>query len=103
MSLPKDDAAVLSARWIEDVLLKRDVFSILERGRFRKPGGEVDAVLRRIDQVPWWSYLPARRLFAHERRALALAMRRRREFRRHPSRLARAHTSSDNGVGVAQG
>jgi hypothetical protein len=26
MSLPKDDAAVLSARWIEGVLLKRDVF-----------------------------------------------------------------------------
>jgi hypothetical protein len=73
MSLPKDDAAVLSARWIEGVLLKRDVFSTVERGRFRSDGGEVDAVLRRLDQVPWWSYLPARHLFARERRALALA------------------------------
>jgi hypothetical protein len=73
MSLPKDDAAVLSARWIDGVLLKRDVFSTVERGRFRSEGGEVDAVLRRLDRVPWWSYLPARHLFARERRALARA------------------------------
>ena len=73
MSLPKDDAATLSARWTEGVLLKRDVFSTVERGRFRTGAGEVDAVLRRLDQVPWWSYLPARHLFARERRALALA------------------------------
>jgi len=73
MSLPKDDAAVLSARWTEGVLLKRDVFSTVERGRFRGETGDVDAVLRRLDQVPWWSYIPARHLFARERRALALA------------------------------
>jgi serine/threonine protein kinase len=73
MSLPKDDAAVLSARWTEGVLLKRDVFSTVERGRFHSDKGEVDAVLRRFDQVPWWSYIPARHLFARERRALALA------------------------------
>ena len=73
MSLPRDDAAVLSARWTEGVLLKRDVFSTVERGRFRGDSGEVDAVLRRIDLVPWWSYIPARHLFARERRALALA------------------------------
>jgi hypothetical protein len=74
MSLPRDDAAVLSARWIEGVLLKRDVFSTVERGRFREPSGdEVNAVLRRLDQVPWWSILPARHLFARERRALELA------------------------------
>jgi len=73
MSLPRDDAAVLSARWIEGVLLKRDVFSTVERGRFRSETGEVDAVLRRLDSVPWWSYIPARHLFARERRALALA------------------------------
>jgi len=73
MSLPKDDAAVLSARWIDGVLLKRDVFSTVERGRFRSESGEVDAVLRRLDRVPWWSYLPARHLFARERRALARA------------------------------
>jgi hypothetical protein len=73
MSLPRKDAEVLSARWTEGVLLKRDVFSTVERGRFRQPDGEVDAVLRRIDQVPWWSYLPAHHLFARERRALDLA------------------------------
>src|SRR5260370_40632982 len=73
MSLPKDDAATLSARWTEGVLLKRDAFSTVERGRFRSDAGEVDAVLRRLDQVPWWSYIPARHLFARERRALALA------------------------------
>ena len=73
MSLPKDDAAILSARWTEGVLLKRDVFSTVERGRFRDDAGEVDAVLRRLDQVPPWSYPLARHLFARERRALALA------------------------------
>jgi predicted Ser/Thr protein kinase len=73
MSLPKDDAAVLSAQWTEGVLLKRDVFSTVERGRFRNGGNEVDAVLRRLDQVPWWSAIPARHLFARERHALALA------------------------------
>src|ERR1700687_2576353 len=73
MSLPKEDAAALSARWTEGVLLKRDVFSTVERGRFRTCNGEVDAVLRRLDSVPWWSYLPARHLFGRERRALALA------------------------------
>src|ERR1700687_4481415 len=73
MSLPKEDAAALSARWTEGVLLKRDVFSTVERGRFRTCNGEVDAVLRRLDSVPWWSYLPARHLFARERRALAKA------------------------------
>src|SRR5205823_8142933 len=30
-------------------------------------------LLRRLDQVPWWSYIPARHLFARERRALELA------------------------------
>jgi serine/threonine protein kinase len=73
MSLPRDDAEVLTARWTEGVLLKRDVFSAVERGRFHQPGGDVNAVLRRIDQVPWWSYLPARHLFARERHALSLA------------------------------
>jgi hypothetical protein len=73
MSLPKDDAAILSARWSEGVLLKRDVFSTVERGRFRDEAGEVDAVLRRLDQVPVWSYPLARHLFGRERRALTLA------------------------------
>jgi hypothetical protein len=73
MNLPKDDAATLSAHWSEGVLLKRDVFSTVERGRFRGESGEVDAVLRRLDQVPWWSFGLARHLFARERRALTLA------------------------------
>jgi predicted Ser/Thr protein kinase len=73
MNLPTKDAEVLSARWTEGVLLKRDVFSTVERGRFRNADGEVDAILRRIDQVPWWSYLLARHLFWRERRALAVA------------------------------
>jgi predicted Ser/Thr protein kinase len=73
MSLPRDDAEILSAQWTEGVLLKRDVFSSVERGRFRMPNGEVDAILRRIDQVPWWSYVLARHLFQRERRALAVA------------------------------
>ncbi|WFU13462.1 serine/threonine protein kinase [Bradyrhizobium sp. CB3481] len=73
MALTGDDAATLSARWTEGVLLKRDVFSTVERGRFRADAGEVDAVLRRLDQVPVWSYPLARHLFARERRALALA------------------------------
>jgi hypothetical protein len=73
MSLPKDDATVLSTRWIEGVLLKRDVFSTVERGRFRGDAGECDAVLRRLDQVPWWSFPLARHLFARERKALARA------------------------------
>ena len=64
---------ILSARWSEGVLLKRDVFSTVERGRFRDDAGEVDAVLRRLDQVPWWSIRSPRHLFARERRALALA------------------------------
>jgi predicted Ser/Thr protein kinase len=72
MSLPRNDAAILSAQWTEGVLLKRDVFSSVERGRFRSGNGEVDAILRRIDQVPWWSYLPARHLFRRERHALAI-------------------------------
>ncbi|MDB5616433.1 serine/threonine protein kinase [Tardiphaga sp.] len=73
MSLPKQDAAVLSANWTEGVLLKRDVFSTVERGRYRRDDGEVDAVLRRLDQVPWWSYVVAQHLFTRERRALTLA------------------------------
>ena len=73
MSLPRDDAAILSAQWTEGVLLKRDVFSSVERGRFRTADGEVDAILRRIDQVPWWSYLLAQHLFRRERHALTVA------------------------------
>ena len=60
----------LSDRWRRGVVLKRDVFSTVERGRFRAPDGEVDAVLRRIDEVPWWTRPIARHLFNRESRAL---------------------------------
>src|SRR5215468_1160129 len=73
MSLPKDDAALLAARWRDGVLLKRDVFSIVERGRYRAESGEVDGVLRRLDEVPWCSYGLALHLFSRERRALEQA------------------------------
>ncbi|TPQ34563.1 serine/threonine protein kinase [Bradyrhizobium guangdongense] len=73
MRLPTEDTAVLAARWTEGVLLKRDVFSTVERGRFRSESGEVDAVLRRLDEVPWWSFLLARHLFAREKHALGRA------------------------------
>src|SRR6516164_7769398 len=73
MNLPKEDAELLSARWTEGVLLKRDVFSTVERGRFGKSDVNVDAVLRRIDRVPWWSYALAQHLFTRERRALERA------------------------------
>ena len=66
-----DIPAELAGSWKPTVVLKRDVFSTVERGRYTTPNGEVDAVLRRIDGVPWWSYVLARHLFRRERRALA--------------------------------
>jgi hypothetical protein len=71
MRLPDDDAKVLTEHWLPGALLKRDVFSTVERGRFRTDGHEISAILRRLDQVPWWSRLPADHLFSRERRALA--------------------------------
>ena len=63
----------LGGRWRSATVLKRDVFSTIERGRFRTESGEVDAVLRRLDGVPWWSRIVAYELFRRERKALALA------------------------------
>jgi hypothetical protein len=63
----------ITDRWQTDVVLKRDVFSTVERGRFRTPSGDVPAVLRRIDEVPWWSRPIARLLFARESRGLRRA------------------------------
>lgn len=69
-----DDAPEeLGGRWRDGVVLKRDVFSTIERGRYRSDAGEVDAVLRRLDRVPWWSCGLAYVLFWRERRALAIA------------------------------
>src|SRR5712671_106189 len=69
MSLPRE----IEGRWTSGVVLKRDLFSTVERGRFGTRSGDVEAVLRRIDEVPWWSFGVARHLFARERRALAIA------------------------------
>jgi AMP-binding enzyme C-terminal domain len=64
----------LAGRWTPGVVLKRDLFSTVERGSFAMSSGEVvDAVMRRIDQVPWWMFAVAHHLFARERRALAIA------------------------------
>ena len=69
MSLPRE----ITEHWKSSLVLKRDLFSTIERGRFATPAGEIEAVLRRIDEVPWWSLGLARHLFARERRALAIA------------------------------
>jgi hypothetical protein len=63
--------AELAGRWRGSVVLKRDVFSTIERGRFRTEEGEIDAVLRRLDGVPWWSRPLAYLLFWRERNTLA--------------------------------
>ncbi len=63
----------LQSRWQSTTVLKRDLFSTIERGRWRTEHGEVDAVLRHLDEVPWWARLVAKGLFRRERRALAAA------------------------------
>jgi hypothetical protein len=65
--------ADLAERWRADVVLKHDVFSTVERGQFRGPGGDVDAVMRRIDGVPWWTRIIARHFLNREARALEVA------------------------------
>ena len=79
MPLPRE----IEGRWRTGVVLKRDVFSTVERGRFRTDDGEVEAVLRRIDEVPWWSFPLARHLFG----ARAPGARRRRRARRRAAAL----------------
>src|SRR5260370_22873006 len=69
MGLPRD----ITEQWRSSVVLKRDLLSTIERGRFVTPAGEVEAVLRRIDEVAWWCLGLARHLFAREPRALAVA------------------------------
>jgi predicted Ser/Thr protein kinase len=63
----------ISRRWHSSVVLKRDLFSTVERGRWRSGDDEVDAVLRRIDDVPWFSRPVAHHLFKREARALSVA------------------------------
>ena len=63
----------LAGRFRSRVVLKQDVFSTVERGTFLTPGGEIEAVLRRIDLVPWWSRRIARHFLKREARGLAIA------------------------------
>lgn len=63
----------LEGRWRSAVVLKQDVFSTVERGFFRVGDSEREAVLRRIDTAPWWSFGIARHFLRREARALALA------------------------------
>src|SRR4051812_19101033 len=62
----------LGDRWRRAVVHKRDIFSIVERGIYRGPDGDADAVVRRIDQVPWWSFIFARNFLTREARALVV-------------------------------
>jgi hypothetical protein len=62
--------SAVAGRWQAGHVLKQDVFSTVERGRFTTPAGDVDAVIRHLDDVPWWSRPLARFLMARERRAL---------------------------------
>ena len=62
--------SAITGRWQSGHVLKRDVFSTVERGRFTTPTGDVDAIVRHLDEVPWWSWPLARFLLARERRAL---------------------------------
>ncbi|HXW24031.1 MAG TPA: serine/threonine protein kinase [Xanthobacteraceae bacterium] len=62
-----------AGRWRPAVVLKHDLLSTVERGRFLGPDGDADAVMRRIDRVPWWTRPIARHFLNREARALAVA------------------------------
>jgi hypothetical protein len=51
--------------------LKSDHFSTVERGFWRTEHGEVESVLRRFDNVPWWVRPVAYHFGRRERQALA--------------------------------
>lgn len=67
------DLLDVASLWQPGTVLKQDFFSTVERGLFRGPDGEIEAVLRRIDRVPWWTRQIARHLLKREARALAAA------------------------------
>jgi AMP-binding enzyme C-terminal domain len=73
MNSSPDTPPEVADTWRPTLVLKRDVFSTVERGRFSGLDGEVDAVLRRIDTSPWWATPLARHFLAREARALATA------------------------------
>jgi hypothetical protein len=53
MKAPPPGAPDLS-RFRPAAVLKSDHFSTVERGFWRTDKGEVEAVRRRFDEVPWW-------------------------------------------------
>ncbi len=57
-------------RWKAGRVLKRDVLSTVERGRFATPDGDIDVAIRHLDDVPWWALPLARLLMWRERRSL---------------------------------
>jgi hypothetical protein len=65
--------AEIAGRFRTTVVLKRDVFSTVERGFFSDGGRETESVLRRIDLVPWWTFGIARHFLHREARSLAIA------------------------------
>ena len=73
MSNPDTIPAEIAGRWRSHVVLKQDVFSTVERGFFTTENGEREAVLRRIDLVPWWSSGIARHFLKREASALEKA------------------------------
>jgi hypothetical protein len=73
MTDPDTIPSELAGRFRSRVVLKQDVFSTVERGTFATGSGETEAVLRRIDLVPWWSYGIARHFLKREARGLAIA------------------------------
>jgi hypothetical protein len=58
-------------RWRPVTVLKSDHFSTVEHGFWRTDSGEVEAVLRRFDNVPWWIKPVAYHFARREVRALA--------------------------------
>jgi predicted Ser/Thr protein kinase len=58
------------SRWRSLAVLKSDHFSTVERGFWREEGGEVEAVLRRYDNVPLWIRPVAYHFGRREARAL---------------------------------
>jgi len=67
------DLPDIAGRWTPQFALKRDVFSTVERGLFKTTDGEIEATLRHLTEIPWWSSPLAFHLLAREKRGLAAA------------------------------
>ncbi len=66
----KQDTDVSLHRFRPVAMLKSDHFSSVTRGFWRTQAGEVEAVLRKFDDVPWWTRPIARFFARNEIRAL---------------------------------